>query len=82
MHTLTCLKSSLQSVNGFDAGSLFNGIESYILRVFLYFIKEGVPDKGDNFQEFRLQALDVINDVVFVIGSNECFNEVIISNGD
>ena len=45
---------------------------------YIFSIKESVPDNDDNFQEFRLQALDVINDVVFVIGSNECFNEVTI----
>ena len=33
-------------------------------------------DKGDDFQEFRLRVLDVISDVVFVIGSANCFQQV------
>ena len=34
---------------------------------------------GDEFQEFRLRCLDVIHDVVFIIGSAECFQQIFVS---
>lgn len=37
---------------------------------------EGVPDKNDDAQDFRFRALDVIEDVVFVVGSAECFRQI------
>jgi len=37
---------------------------------------EGVPQKGDEFQEFRLRVLDVIHDVVYIVGTSECFKHI------
>ncbi|XP_065647772.1 transportin-3 isoform X2 [Hydra vulgaris] len=37
---------------------------------------DGIPEKGDDFQEYRLRVLDVVHDVVFIIGSSICFAQV------
>ncbi|XP_057317211.1 transportin-3-like [Hydractinia symbiolongicarpus] len=37
---------------------------------------EGVPGKGDEFQEFRLRVLDVIHDVVYIPGSSDSFAQM------
>lgn len=37
---------------------------------------EGVPEDGDDFSEFRARVSELIKDVVFVIGSSYCFQQM------
>ncbi|GIX93597.1 transportin-3 [Caerostris extrusa] len=37
---------------------------------------EGVPEEGDDFSEFRRRVSDLIKDVVFIIGSSKCFQQM------
>jgi hypothetical protein len=42
-----------------------------------FLIKTGVPpSKSSEFGEFRLKASDLISDVIFIVGSNRCFENV------
>lgn len=40
------------------------------------FLQEGIPDENDDFGEFRLRVSELIKDVVFVVGSSQCFTQV------
>lgn len=35
-----------------------------------------MPDEADDFGEFRRRVSDLIKDVVFIIGSSKCFQQV------
>lgn len=41
-----------------------------------FLFQEGVPDENDDFSEFRRRVSDLIKDVVFIIGSSKCFQQV------
>lgn len=38
--------------------------------------QEGIPDENDDFGEFRLRVSELIKDVVFIVGSSQCFTQV------
>lgn len=38
--------------------------------------QEGVPEETDNFGEFRMRVSDLVKDLIFLIGSMECFAQV------
>lgn len=40
------------------------------------FLQEGIPDENDDFGEFRLRVSELIKDVVFIVGSSQCFTQV------
>lgn len=42
----------------------------------LMFLQEGIPDENDDFGEFRLRVSELIKDVVFIVGSSQCFTQV------
>eukprot|EP00105_Crassostrea_gigas_P004006 XP_011417072.1 PREDICTED: transportin-3 isoform X1 [Crassostrea gigas] len=37
---------------------------------------EGIPDENDDFGEFRLRVSELIKDVVFIVGSSQCFTQM------
>ncbi|XP_069128619.1 transportin-3-like [Argopecten irradians] len=37
---------------------------------------EGVPDESDDFGEFRIRVSELIKDVIFIVGSSRCFNQM------
>lgn len=39
-------------------------------------IQEGVPEDTDDFGEFRMRVSDLVKDVIFLVGSMECFAQV------
>lgn len=44
--------------------------------LFFFFLQEGIPDENDDFGEFRLRVSELIKDVVFIVGSSQCFTQV------
>ncbi|XP_054715375.1 transportin-3-like [Uloborus diversus] len=64
--------------------TLNNIFEPYIQRLIIALCRhcqldpdhEGVPDEGDDFSEFRRRVSDLIKDVVFIIGSSKCFQQM------
>ena len=38
--------------------------------------KEGIPEDTDDFGEFRMRVSDLVKDVIFLVGSMECFSQV------
>lgn len=40
---------------------------------------EGLLEDGDDFKDFRLKVSDLIKDVVFIVGSSNCFRQMFIS---
>ncbi|KFM82505.1 Transportin-3, partial [Stegodyphus mimosarum] len=64
--------------------SLNNIFEPYIQRLIVALCRhcqldpdhEGVPEEGDDFSEFRRRVSDLIKDVVFIIGSSKCFQQM------
>lgn len=42
----------------------------------LGFAQEGVPEETDDFGEFRMRVSDLVKDVIFLVGSMECFSQV------
>lgn len=38
--------------------------------------QEGVPEETDDFGEFRMRVSDLVKDLIFLIGSMECFAQV------
>lgn len=49
----------------------------YTINKFVFmFLQEGIPDENDDFGEFRLRVSELIKDVVFVVGSSQCFTQV------
>ena len=47
----------------------------YCFKIFL--LKQGIPDDSDEFGEFRIRVADLIKDCVFVVGSENCFSQVL-----
>lgn len=39
-------------------------------------LQEGIPGKGDDFVDFRLKVVELIKDVVFIVGSTSVFAQV------
>nr|XP_061809308.1 transportin-3 isoform X4 [Nerophis lumbriciformis] len=37
---------------------------------------EGIPDETDDFGEFRMRVSDLVKDVIFLVGSMECFSQL------
>lgn len=37
---------------------------------------EGIPEDGDDFNDFRLRVSELIRDVVFLVGSSNCFRQM------
>uniref|UniRef100_A0A4W3H390 Transportin 3 n=1 Tax=Callorhinchus milii TaxID=7868 RepID=A0A4W3H390_CALMI len=37
---------------------------------------EGIPEDSDDFGEFRMRVSDLVKDVIFLVGSMECFTQV------
>uniref|UniRef100_A0A3P8V3X5 Transportin 3 n=1 Tax=Cynoglossus semilaevis TaxID=244447 RepID=A0A3P8V3X5_CYNSE len=37
---------------------------------------EGIPEETDDFGEFRMRVSDLVKDVIFLVGSMECFSQV------
>lgn len=43
--------------------------------------QDGIPEDTDDFGEFRMRVSDLVKDVIFLVGSMECFSQVtLISN--
>lgn len=40
---------------------------------------EGLLEDGDEFKDFRIKVSDLIKDVIFIIGSNNCFRQMFIN---
>ncbi|CAH1407920.1 unnamed protein product [Nezara viridula] len=40
---------------------------------------EGILEEGDDFPDFRMKVAELIRDVVFIIGSSNCFRQMFIS---
>lgn len=38
--------------------------------------QEGIPEDTDDFGEFRMRVSDLVKDVIFLVGSMECFSQV------
>lgn len=38
--------------------------------------QEGVPEETDDFGEFRMRVSDLVKDLIFLVGSVECFAQV------
>nr|XP_061809310.1 transportin-3 isoform X5 [Nerophis lumbriciformis] len=38
--------------------------------------EEGIPDETDDFGEFRMRVSDLVKDVIFLVGSMECFSQL------
>lgn len=38
--------------------------------------QEGIPEDTDDFGEFRVRVSDLVKDVIFLVGSMECFSQV------
>lgn len=36
-------------------------------------------DEGDDFQDFRLKVSELIKDVVFIVGSSNCFRQMFMN---
>eukprot|EP00061_Rhincodon_typus_P010485 g34809.t1 len=36
---------------------------------------EGIPEDSDDFGEFRMRVSDLVKDVIFLVGSMECFTQ-------
>lgn len=47
-----------------------------ILECVFFIFQEGIPDENDDFGEFRLRVSEIIKDVVFIVGSSQCFTQV------
>lgn len=43
----------------------------------IFLLKQGIPDDSDEFGEFRIRVADLIKDCVFVVGSENCFSQVL-----
>lgn len=37
---------------------------------------EGLLEEGDDFKDFRMKVSDLIKDVVFIVGSSNCFGHM------
>lgn len=42
--------------------------------------QDGIPEDTDDFGEFRMRVSDLVKDVIFLVGSMECFSQVITSH--
>ena len=40
---------------------------------------DGLLDEGDDFQDFRLKVSELIKDVVFIVGSSNCFRQMFLN---
>lgn len=40
---------------------------------------DGLLEEGDDFKDFRLKVSDLIKDVIFIIGSNNCFRQMFMN---
>ncbi|KAE8750021.1 hypothetical protein FOCC_FOCC003145 [Frankliniella occidentalis] len=40
---------------------------------------DGLLDEGDDFQDFRIKVSELIKDVVFIVGSSNCFRQMFIN---
>lgn len=38
--------------------------------------QDGIPEDTDDFGEFRMRVSDLVKDVIFLVGSVECFAQV------
>lgn len=38
--------------------------------------QDGIPEDNDDFGEFRVRVSDLVKDVIFLVGSMECFSQV------
>ncbi|KAL4659483.1 transportin-3 isoform X2 [Arapaima gigas] len=38
---------------------------------------EGIPEDNDDFGEFRTRVSDLVKDIIFLVGSKECFSQVL-----
>lgn len=43
--------------------------------------QDGIPEDTDDFGEFRMRVSDLVKDVIFLVGSMECFSQVVLFNG-
>lgn len=48
----------------------------YFISYFVFPVQEGVPEDTDDFGEFRMRVSDLVKDVIFLVGSMECFSQV------
>lgn len=42
--------------------------------------QEGIPEDTDDFGEFRMRVSDLVKDVIFLVGSMECFSQVTLDS--
>lgn len=42
--------------------------------------QDGIPEDTDDFGEFRMRVSDLVKDVIFLVGSMECFSQVVLFN--
>lgn len=50
--------------------------ESRPAACFVFTQQEGIPEDTDDFGEFRMRVSDLVKDVIFLVGSMECFSQV------
>lgn len=48
----------------------------FLISYFVIPVQEGVPEDTDDFGEFRMRVSDLVKDVIFLVGSMECFSQV------
>ncbi len=48
----------------------------FFISYFVLPVQEGVPEDTDDFGEFRMRVSDLVKDVIFLVGSMECFSQV------
>uniref|UniRef100_A0A672RLA3 Transportin-3-like n=1 Tax=Sinocyclocheilus grahami TaxID=75366 RepID=A0A672RLA3_SINGR len=59
------------------AGLLFVNHKHYLpVQDFVLPVQEGVPEDTDDFGEFRMRVSDLVKDVIFLVGSMECFSQL------
>lgn len=55
----------------------------YVIKLVYFYVpcffhlQEGIPEDSDDFGEFRIRVSDLVKDVIFLVGSMECFTQVI-----
>lgn len=47
--------------------------------IFFFFFQEGLLEEGDDFPDFRMKVSELIKDVVFIVGSSNCFRQMFLS---
>lgn len=52
------------------------GFLLHLITSALFTGQDGIPEDTDDFGEFRMRVSDLVKDVIFLVGSMECFSQV------